>query len=181
MAVEGQIRHQPLLLPVLLAQMPQFPLPAQTQPGVLLLPQLRRLPADPVLPADLDDCLARLRFAQSSQNRFFAVSSLRHLPAFLPSEENHDRLRSLNFKPAWFLGLGSQLPLCRNQLENTCESLCQAFTGPVLLTSRTSCEQPQHIKELDRMFPLDPPLLPDRHNPYRTLLNSRPQQVGLEN
>jgi hypothetical protein len=49
-AVQREIGHQPLQLTVLLTQLPQFPQLAQTQSGILLLPQVKRLLADRLIP-----------------------------------------------------------------------------------------------------------------------------------
>src|SRR5208283_5227829 len=45
-AVEAQVRHQPLQLAVLLAELPEL---AELQAGVLLLPEVECLLTDPVL------------------------------------------------------------------------------------------------------------------------------------
>src|ERR1700704_1693585 len=98
--VQAQIRHQALQLRVLIAQLPQLAQLLQSQPRILLLPQVKRLLADPMLAADLDYRVPRLRLPQHPQNLLFAVSSLRHLQALLSCPENHAWLRSLNFTAA---------------------------------------------------------------------------------
>jgi len=61
--------------------------------------------------------------------------------------------------------LGRDAPMRQPSLP-VCPSDCRAaipiFNRLELTLSRPSCQQPQHIKELNRMFPLDPSLLCDR-------------------
>jgi hypothetical protein len=53
MAIEREIRHQPLQLRVLFAQLSEFAQFAQPQPGVFPFPRIERLFGDAHLPADL--------------------------------------------------------------------------------------------------------------------------------
>ena len=64
--VQRQVRHQPFEFAVLLAQLPQLAQLAQCQPRVLLLPDVKRGLADPVLAADVGDLLSTLRLMQLS-------------------------------------------------------------------------------------------------------------------
>src|SRR5208337_2818959 len=77
-SVQRQIRHQPLELGVLLAQLPELAQLAQSQACVLLLPHVVRGFADAVLAAQLAYPRAAFCLVQRPQNRLFRVTSLRH-------------------------------------------------------------------------------------------------------
>jgi hypothetical protein len=66
--VQRQVRHQPLELGLLIAQLPQLPQLAQRQSRVFLPPDVERSFADPVLAADVGDPLAALRLLKRPRN-----------------------------------------------------------------------------------------------------------------
>ena len=85
--VQGEVGNQPLELAVLLAQLPQL---AQTQIGVLLLPDLKGRVADAVLATDLAHPGAGFRLAQHPQNLLFAVT-LSYPSVCLPHRSAEDQ------------------------------------------------------------------------------------------
>src|SRR5208337_1185791 len=72
-----------LELRVLLAQLPELTQFAQTQSRILLLPDVVRRLADPVLAADLGHPGAALRLPQCPQDLLLRMSLLRHLRVLL--------------------------------------------------------------------------------------------------
>src|SRR5271165_6747964 len=72
-----------LELGVLLAQLPELTQFAQSQSPILLLPDVVRRLADPVLTADVGHPGAALRLSQCSQDLFLRMSLLRHLRVLL--------------------------------------------------------------------------------------------------
>ena len=96
MPVQRQIRHQPLELGVFLAQLPKLAQLAQSQAGVLLLPDVVGGLADAMFPAQVGDPGTALGLVQRPQNLLLRVTPLRH-PGPPPSRsEDHTKLRSLN-------------------------------------------------------------------------------------
>jgi len=81
--IQGEVRDQALEPPVLLAQLAQLTELVQSQSRILLLPDVERRFADPVLAADLGDSRAALRLTQCPQNLLFRMSLLRHLRVLL--------------------------------------------------------------------------------------------------
>jgi hypothetical protein len=71
--VKRQIRHQPLKLAVLLAQLAQLTRLAQRQSRVLLLPSVKVRVADPELATEITHLRARLSLPQCTQNLLHAV------------------------------------------------------------------------------------------------------------
>lgn len=78
--IERQIRHQPLQLRVLIAHLSQLSQLAQTHTGVLPLPDVTHLLADPQLPADLCDLLSAFGWPECLQNLLFCVALPRYPP-----------------------------------------------------------------------------------------------------
>src|SRR5208337_2119241 len=76
--VQRQIRDQMLELRVLLPQLPEFAQLAQSQPSVLLLPNVVRGFAYAVLAAEVAYPRAAFSLMQRPQNLLFRVPSLRH-------------------------------------------------------------------------------------------------------
>src|SRR5277367_2469346 len=72
-----------LELGVLLAQLPELSQFAQSQSRILLLPDVVRRLADPVLAADVGHPGAALRLSQCPQDLLFSMSLLRHLRVLL--------------------------------------------------------------------------------------------------
>jgi hypothetical protein len=100
MTIQAQIRHQTLQLRVLLAQLPQLPQLVQPKTRVLLLPQVKRLLADPMLAADLHHHVARLRLTQYPQNLLFTVSALTHNRLSSRPSREPSQTKILNFNAA---------------------------------------------------------------------------------
>src|SRR5271154_2481909 len=72
-----------LELGVLLAQLSELTQFAQSQSRILLLPDVVRRLADPMLAADVGHPGAALRLSQCPQDLFFRMSLLRHLRVLL--------------------------------------------------------------------------------------------------
>jgi hypothetical protein len=81
-AIETEVRHQTLQLVVLFPKLTQLAQFAQTQTCILLLSQIKALLADPMLAADFNHCLARLRLPKYPQNLRFAMTLLRKRTLF---------------------------------------------------------------------------------------------------
>src|SRR3569833_37970 len=98
--IEAEIGDQPLQLVVLFAQLTQLPQLVQTEPRILLLPEIKALLTDAVLAAYLDYSGTCFGFPQYAQNLLFRVSSLAHPDLLLVSPRQSRRPRSLNFRTA---------------------------------------------------------------------------------
>ena len=96
MPVQRQIRHQPLELGVFLAQLPEL---AQSQSGVLLLPDVVGRFADSMFPEQVGDPNTALGLVQRAQNLLLCVTPLRH-PRPPSRSENDIKLLSLNLSPS---------------------------------------------------------------------------------
>src|ERR1700730_11894325 len=78
MAVQREIRDQVLKLRVLLTQLPELAQLALAQSRILLLPNVERRFADPVLAADVGHSATAFRLAQCPQDLLFRMSLLSH-------------------------------------------------------------------------------------------------------
>ena len=106
-AVEAQIRHQPLEFAILLAELPELPEFAQPQAGVFLLPHVERLLADGVFATHGDGRLAGLHLPEDPENLLFAASFLGHRHGLLSTIREPRDGQNRNFPVDQFSGFGS--------------------------------------------------------------------------
>ena len=105
MPVQTQVRLQTPQLRVLVTHLPKLPQLVQPQAGILLLPKVKRLLADPVLAADFQHRVTRVA---SRNTRRISYSLFPFLPitALLSSFQRTIPAKILNFNLArlWVLG-----------------------------------------------------------------------------